>query len=158
MIGLAVNIILAFLWVQMTQWFTWSAFLFGFLFGLGLELLFMSAFGKKRILHQYYGFIRFLVLFFIQYIKANLEVARLVLFIPTSKFHSGFLNYSIDDMTYAEALLLSHCITLTPGTITALFNWEEKFIRVHVLDYTDSREVESNLNQSVKPLIWGFTR
>ena len=110
------------------------------------------------MIQRFFYFISFLILFLEQFIKANLEVARLVLFVPRGKITSGFVDYSIKGMTFKEALFLSYCITLTPGTITALFDWEGKNLRIHVLEFTDSLTVEKYVDQKLNQAIWKFSR
>jgi multicomponent K+:H+ antiporter subunit E len=110
------------------------------------------------IIRRFFYFMSFLIFFLGEFIKANLEVARLVLFVPRSTITSAFVNYSIEGMTFREALFLSYCITLTPGTIIALFDWEGRLLRIHVLDFTDSVTVEKYVDQKIKQAIWKFSR
>ena len=158
MIALVANLALAFLWLMLSQQPTFTSFIIGYLIGFGLIALFSKVFGGKMYVRRTLGFARFLILFSGQFIKANLEVARLVLVVPRSKFNSGFVDYSIDDMTFAEALFLSHCITLTPGTITALFDWDRKLLRIHVLDFSDPFVIRKDVDQKLKQTIWKFSR
>jgi len=110
------------------------------------------------ILRRIWGFVRFLLHFFWLFLKANLEVARLVLFVPRSRYNPGFLDYSIEEMTFKEALLLSHCITLTPGTITVLLDREQSLLRIHVLNFIDPAAVRGDIDKNLKEGIWRFTR
>ena len=158
MIALFANIALAVLWLLLSRQPTFTAFIIGYLIGFGLIALFSRVFGGKQYVRRTLGFARFLVLFTGQFIKANLEVARLVLLVPTSKFNAGFVDYSIDDMTFGEALFLTHCITLTPGTVTALFDWDRKLLRIHVLDFSDPCVIRKNVDQKLKQAIWKFSR
>jgi multicomponent Na+:H+ antiporter subunit E len=158
MIALITNIALAVLWLMLSQQPTFTSFILGYLIVFGLIALFSKVFGGKQYVRRTLGFAQFLILFSGQFIKANLEVARLVLFVPRSKYNSGFIDYSIDDMTFGEALLLSHCITLTPGTITALFDWNRKLLRIHILDFSDSLVIQKDIDQKLKQVIWKFSR
>ena len=158
MIALITNIAFAVLWLMLSQQPSFTSFILGYLVGFGLIALFSNVFGGKRYVRRTLGFARFLIRFSGQFIKANLDVARLVLLVPSSKFNSGFVEYSIDDMTFGEALLLSHCITLTPGTITALFDWKRKLLRIHVLDFSDRFVIQKEVDQKLKQAIWKFSR
>jgi multisubunit Na+/H+ antiporter MnhE subunit len=104
------------------------------------------------------GLISFIFLFFYLIIKANLNVAKLVLFVPNNKTHPGFLKYSIQDLTFFEVLLLSQCITLTPGTITTKLDWENKSLTIHVLDLVSPQDVIEEIEKKLKEKILEFTR
>lgn len=158
MTTLIVNILLAILWMVLSQQMTVTSFMLGYLIGFLLIALFSKFFYGKAYIKRTLGFVQFLIVFLGQFIKANLEVARLVIFVPRSRLTSGFFDYTIDDMTFSEALLLSHCITLTPGTITALFDWDSRRLRIHVLDYSDPFVVRKSIDQNLKQAIWKFSR
>jgi multisubunit Na+/H+ antiporter MnhE subunit len=157
-IALVVNIAIAVLWVILSHTPTFTSFVVGYLIGFGLIAIFSRVLGGKQYVRRALGFVRFLVLFFGQFVKANLEVAGIVLFVPRKNLSSGFIDYTIDDMTFSEALFLSHCITLTPGTITALFDWEKRHLRIHVLNYSNPSVIKKNIDQKLKRTIWMFSR
>lgn len=158
MIALIVNIILAILWVVLVGKPTFVVFLFGYVVGFGLIAIFSSVIGGKHYVRRALGAVCFLARFLVLFIKANFEVARLILFIPNKNIRSNFVDYEIRDMTFGEALLLSQCITLTPGTITADFDWKKRLIRIHVLDLTGDEEVRKHIDQTLKQEIWRFSR
>lgn len=110
--------------------------------------------GLRRALSAVYFLFHFLGLF----LKANLEVAKLVLFVPNQRIISGFIDYDLQEMRYGEAILLSQCITLTPGTISAVFDWERKRLRIHVLDLVNPEDVKRDIDRNLKQEIWKFTR
>jgi len=158
MIALFANIAFAFIWLMLSTNLTITTFILGYLIGFGLITFFSKIIGGKVYVRRTLGFVQFLILFSGQFIKANLEVARLVLVVSRSKYSANFVDYSIDDMTFKEALFLSHCITLTPGTITALFDWDRKYIRIHVLDFSHPSIIKTDIDIKLKQAIWKFSR
>ncbi|MFV0339707.1 MAG: Na+/H+ antiporter subunit E [Parachlamydiaceae bacterium] len=158
MIAFVVNIILAIFWVILAEQPTFAFLLLGYLIGFGLIAVFSNVIGGKHYVQRVLGVLYFLSHFFVLFIKANLEVAKLVLFVPNKKIRSKFVDYEIEDMTLGEALLLSYCITLTPGTIIADFDWKRRWMRIHVLDHVSDKHVKEHISQTLKKEIWKFTR
>lgn len=158
MIGLLINIIFALLFAINSEENSINSLVVGYILGFGMIFTASYLFLGKKYLAKYFGSIQFLALFFVQFIKANIEVAILILFVSKYKIRSGFVDYSIEDLTLNEALILSHCITLTPGTISAKFNWDQKIIQIHVLDFSDSETIQKELDQKIKRAIWKFSR
>src|SRR5690606_33372573 len=64
------------------------------------------------------GFFLFLGYFLRALVLANLQLARTVLFTKRQDLTPGFLTYPVEGLSRLEILLLSHCITLPPGTTT----------------------------------------
>lgn len=158
MIALIANFLLAIIWLMLSQEPTIATFIIGYLISFALIALFSKVLGGRAYVRRTSYFLRFLLLFSREFIIANLQVAWLVLAVPKHKFRSGFVNYSIAHMTFNEALLLSHCITLTPGTITTAFDWDNQLIRVHILDFSTSTTFHENTDQKFKHAIWKFSR
>jgi len=103
-------------------------------------------------------FFRFLALFLLAFIKANLSVAWLVLFVPNSKLKPALFSYDVSDMTRKEILILSQCITLTPGTITVEVADDNQSLLVHCLDFRKPEETSEGITQTLKKPIKRFMR
>jgi multisubunit Na+/H+ antiporter MnhE subunit len=76
----------------------------------------------------------FLVAVFLRaFIKSNLSVAYIVLFVRRSQIYSEIASYDISDLSHFEVLVLAQMITLTPGTIAACIDEGYSEIKIHVL-------------------------
>jgi len=70
-------------------------------------------------------------------IIANIQVARIILFLPASRIQSAWISVPVD-LPCPEALaLLAGTITLTPGTLTAEFSADNKALLIHALHAPD---------------------
>ncbi|MFT4551577.1 MAG: multisubunit Na+/H+ antiporter MnhE subunit [Chlamydiales bacterium] len=75
----------------------------------------------------------FISVFLREFLKANLSLAYLVIFIKPSSIQSKIVSYDISDLSPFEALALAQLITLTPGTIAASVDEAYREIKIHVL-------------------------
>ncbi len=68
---------------------------------------------------------------------ANVEVARIVLFRPSSRIRSAWISIPLD-VTAPEAItMLAGTITLTPGTVSSMLSADGRCLLVHCLDTGD---------------------
>ncbi|HEY7716245.1 MAG TPA: Na+/H+ antiporter subunit E [Candidatus Binatia bacterium] len=141
MTGLLWNIILALAWAGMTQDFTPSNLLIGFL--LGLLVLF---FGRRVVgtpnylikVRQVIGLYLFMIW---ELILANLRVAFEVL-TPNYNMRPGVIAIPLDAKTDAEITLLACLITLTPGTLSLDVAADRSVLYIHIM-YIDHNDIEA---------------
>ncbi len=70
-------------------------------------------------------------------ILANIQVARIILFMPAGQIKSAWISVPVD-LPCSEAIaLLAGTITLTPGTLTAEFSADNKALLIHALHAPD---------------------
>lgn len=88
--------------------------------------------------------------FFIQFLKANLSVAWIVLFRNPQSLHPLIVKYPTPELSNTKQALLAHMITLTPGTITCEINQQDKYLMIHLLDGQDAEASLKQITQSFK--------
>ena len=76
----------------------------------------------------------FTLLVLIDVVKANIEVALLVLG-PSSRINPGFVAIPLDLHEALPITMLASTVTMTPGTVSAELSSDKKFIYVHVFKY-----------------------
>ena len=67
-------------------------------------------------------------------------------------------EYSVEGLTRGEILLLSHCITLTPGTLTVEVATDFSLLRLHIFDGENAEEVLADIRTGLEKPILAFTR
>lgn len=109
------------------------------------------------IARLYYA-IRYAFIFARALVKANVDVARIVLR-PRPTFRPGFLAVPMRAETDLEITLLANSITLTPGTIAVHVVREQRIIVIHALDVGDDPDaVRADVQQTLEANILKFTR
>ena len=94
---------------------------------------------KGRVL----DFIKYGFVLFIEIIKANIAVIKLILNPNMNQWHPTFIRFTSDLELERMRVILANSITLTPGTITV--GMEGKEFTVHVLDNREEGNVENSI-------------
>jgi multisubunit Na+/H+ antiporter MnhE subunit len=157
--ALALNLVIATIWLLLGKPPQTSDFVIGFLLGYGLIALFHALIpGGRAYIRRTLAFIRFAGLFTWQLIAANFSVAAAVLFRSRRSLAPNYVTYDISGLRPAEILLLSYCITLTPGTVSIRVTDDERTLIVHALDAADPAAIRAALDKELKQPILAFTR
>lgn len=112
---------------------------------------------KRWCRRSYRAFI-FISIFIRELILSNIAIAYAVLLKPRSSFNPNFITYDVTGLSKMEILLLSHCITLTPGTTTVDVLDDLNTIILHVFDASDPDAVRAQLDRKLKQPMLEFTR
>lgn len=104
------------------------------------------------------GFLKFLGVFTRELVLANIAVARAVLFQPVADLAPGFVHYPTAGLTDFEIVVLSHCITLTPGTTSVEISDDRRTLVVHALDARDPQGVCDGIKKTLEAPVLGWTR
>lgn len=156
--ALALNVLIAVIWLLLSSKPSLATFALGYALGLILLAVFRGVLPEQRYLPRLAGFLHFLVLFGGQFVGANLQMARLVLFRRRDALEPNLITLDVADLKPWEILLLSHCITLTPGTSTVQVSPDYRTLLIHALDAARPDEVRQQINRTLRTAILRFTR
>ena len=78
-------------------------------------------------------------------IVANIQVAKIVLFMPSDQIRSAFITVPIDLDSPEAITLLAGTITMTPGTLTADIASDGKSLLIHSLHAPDPDAVRDDI-------------
>jgi multisubunit Na+/H+ antiporter MnhE subunit len=104
------------------------------------------------------GFVVFLAVFARELVLANIAVAKTVLFQSVDELAPGFVTYPTEGLTEFEIVVLTHCITLTPGTTSVEVAEDLKTVLVHALDARDPQGVCDGIKKTLETPILAWTR
>lgn len=104
------------------------------------------------------NFFRFVLLFGRELVVANLAVAKSVLFQRREDLSPGFLNYELKGLRPFEIVILTHCITLTPGTASVEVCEDMQSLVVHALDARDPDGVRRSIKEGLEAPLLAWTR
>jgi len=106
------------------------------------------------LLMRCFRLLGYLFLFMWELIKANIQMAGLVLS-PRFKFKSAAVRYKTKVKTVPEMILLANSITLTPGTLVVDANLKKGELLVHVMSADDPEQICKNIEKSLeKRVLW----
>lgn len=113
---------------------------------------------KRSRLSQALGFFLFVLAFLRALVVANLQLAKAVLFQKRKDLSPGFLTYPVEGLSKLEILVLSHCITLTPGTTTVEVSPDFKRLVLHALDARDPEATVNSIREELEDPMLRWTR
>lgn len=88
---------------------------------------------------------RYVLLVLWDILVANVQVAKIILFMPRDRIQSRWIAVPID-LTSAEAItLLAGTITMTPGTVTADMSADGRVLLVHSLHAPDPDAIRDDI-------------
>ncbi len=81
-------------------------------------------------------------------LKANVDMARIVLFRRNEEIRPGIIAIPLDVKSDAGITLLANLITLTPGTVSLDVATDRRTIYIHCIDVHDADEVRNDIKQN----------
>lgn len=158
MTAFGMNLLIAVIWLLLSQ--SPSPLVFGLGFGVGFALVaaFRTVIGGESYVRRCVAGVRFGLLFTREFIVANFKVAFVVLFRSRESLHPNFITYDVTGLTRPEILLLSYCISLTPGTTTVDIAPDFKTLVLHSLDADQPDQIRAELDRTLKRNLLAFTR
>src|SRR5699024_9371501 len=112
-----VNLIISFMWMFLSETYTFPSFIVGYLLGIVLILILNKLVPGRFYLYRVLKIIQLILLFIKELISSNLEILRLV-YKRKSEFEPGIFTLPTELKTDWEITLLANLITLTPGTLS----------------------------------------
>ena len=114
-------IILFLTWIALTSGFNWQELVTGFILSLGLSLYLSRSYAKLGFpaitIKRIWYFIVFLIVLFVEVIKANFDVAYRIIH-PKLPIKPGIVVIKTELKQDFAKMMLANSITLTPGTFT----------------------------------------
>jgi multicomponent Na+:H+ antiporter subunit E len=158
MIALGLNLTIAVMWLLLNQTPTAVGFVVGYGIGFALVAAFRSLISGENYVRRSIAFVLFLLVFTREFLVANIKVAGAVLFRSRETLHPNFITYDVTGLTRPEILLLSYCISLTPGTTTVDVTPDFNTLVLHALDADQPDQARAEIDRTLKRSILAFTR
>lgn len=112
----------------------------------------------RRLLHRTGAFLYWMAAFMKALILSQIRVATLILFPKTHPVRPGFFIFPLTDLSDLEILLLSHSITLTPGTSSVDVDTGKRELLVHALEAGDTEAAIEDIRDNLLRPLLAFTR
>jgi multisubunit Na+/H+ antiporter MnhE subunit len=105
-----------------------------------------------------WNFACFILRFGRELVLANFAVAKTVLFQRREDLAPGFFDYDLKGLSPFEIVVLTHCITLTPGTASVEVSDDNSSLVVHALDARDPVAVRQSIKDGLEAPLLAWTR
>ncbi len=158
MYAFTLNLLLAIIWCLLQAEISVVQLTLGYLLGLAVISFFPGLFGGRDYVRRLRALAFFFLVFAREFAESSLHLLRTCLFTRMSTLQPRIITYNIAGLSKAEVLLLSHCISLTPGTTTIDVSQDFSELLLHVLDSADANAVRNHIDGTLKRGILAFTR
>jgi multicomponent Na+:H+ antiporter subunit E len=156
--SLIINLIIAVIWLFLSTDRTLADWIIGFIIGFLVLWIFHPVMGSRQYVRRWFALLRFLRIFLGEFLLANLNVAKAVLFQTRESLYPNFITYDVSSLTQLEILLLSYCITLTPGTTSVDLSGDSKTLIFHALDAHGPEGVRERIKRRLETPLLCVTR
>ena len=156
---IVLNVIIAVMWMFLSETYTFSAFFAGYLIGILLLLVLQRFIPDAFYLKRAWKIIQLILLFIKELILSNLVIVKLV-YTPKKKLdiNPGFFSLPTELKSNWEITLLANLITLTPGTLSVSISDDNSLIYVHAMDIDDIDEAVASIKNTFEKAIMEVTR
>jgi multicomponent Na+:H+ antiporter subunit E len=167
---LVLNLVLAVAWMALQSSFTIADFIVGFVFSFAIVALVQRTLGQgvyplrrrrdlppesRNYALRTWHLFSFLIYGFWSIIKANIDVARVVLS-PRMNIKPGFVAVPLDIESDVGITILANIITLTPGTVTIDVASDRKQLYIHALNVGDPDALRHDIKHDFERRIREF--
>lgn len=154
----ALNVLIAVIWLLLSAEPSVAVFALGGLVGFALLAGFHRVLGSGDYARRVFALGRFAFVFTWEFLAANASVVWTVLFRARESLRPNFITYDVAGLKPFEILLLSYCLSLTPGSTTVKVTDDFQTLVLHTLDVDDADAIRARLDRVLKQGILSFTR
>jgi len=131
------SLVVALVWMLLVNRFAWGSVVFALALGLVIPVATAPYWPGRARIRSPGRILGYLVIVIHDIVKANIDVARIVLFKPSADLRPAWLAVPLD-LTAPEAIaVLMGTITLTPGTVSCDLAEDGSALLVHALHCPD---------------------
>lgn len=131
------SILVAILWVLLTNDFTVGTLVLGGLIGWGIPLVTSIYWPDSARVRNPLAILEYCAVVLKDIVVSNIQVARLVLFRRGDSLRSGYITVPLELQSAEAITVLAGTITLTPGTVSADICADGRSLLVHCLELDD---------------------
>ncbi|GAA0295399.1 multicomponent Na+:H+ antiporter subunit E [Gracilibacillus halotolerans] len=154
---ITLNLIIAFMWMFLTESYQFPSFLTGFIIGAFLLFLLRRFIPSRFYLYRVWKFVSLILLFIKELIKSNVSIVKLV-YQPKRTYNPGIFALPIDLKTNWEIAILTSLISLTPGTLSVAISDDNSLVYIHAMDLQDDKKEIESIKDSFEKAIMEVTR
>lgn len=139
------SLTVALVWMMLVNRFALGSLVFAAILGVVIPILTARWWPDRPRLRHPLRLARFGWTVLCDIVKANIEVARIVLFMPRARLRPCWIAVPLDLRQPEAILVLASTITLTPGTVSADLSADGRSLLVHCLHAPDPDAVVADI-------------
>lgn len=154
---IVMNLIIAIMWMFLSESYTLPSFITGYLIGIFLLLLLNRFIPDTFYLRRFYKILALVYLFIKELITSNIDIVKLV-YQRKPEFEPGIFALPTDLTSNWEITLLANLISLTPGTLSVAVSQDNTHLYIHAMNIDDIDETINYIKSTFENAIMEVTR
>ena len=143
------NLLLAFMWGNVSGELSPQTLAVGFIVGFVILYFVQDVVGRSRYFQKVFQIIGFFFFFLWELILANMKVAHDVV-TPTHYNKPGVIALELDAKTDVEITLLANLISLTPGTLSLDVSEDRRTLYIHAMFVEDPEALRASIKDGME--------
>ncbi|MFD1362981.1 Na+/H+ antiporter subunit E [Lentibacillus salinarum] len=154
---IVINLIIAVMWMFLSESYTLPSFITGYILGVFLLLLLNRFIPDTFYLRRIFKIISLIGLFIKELVTSNIDIVKLV-YKPKPEFEPGIFALPTDLKSNWEITLLANLISLTPGTLSVAVSQDNTHLYIHAMNIDDIDEAIDSIKNTFEKAIMEVTR
>lgn len=150
------TLVLVWLWMALLTSFTLGGLIVGIIFGMWIPIYTAHFWPQRPKIRRPWRVLSFLVIFLVDIVIANLQVAYWIVFRRADALRSRWIAVPLDVVSPEAITVLAATITLTPGTVASDLSADGRTLLVHCLDVGDEEAMVQRIKSRYERRIKAF--
>lgn len=133
--------LLTLIWLLLVNRFSWNSLVFAIILSIAIPALTEPYWPDRAKLRHPLKILAYVLLVIWDIVKANIQVALIVLFKPNRKLQPAWITIPLELRSPEAIAVLTGTITLTPGTVSSDLSQDGHALLVHCLHAPDPESV-----------------
>lgn len=152
-----INIVIAILWMFLSEIYTVTSFISGYLLGILLLFVLRRFIPGRFYIVTVYKIGKLILIFIRELISSNISIVKLV-YKRHPAYEPGIFELPIELKSDWEITLLANLISLTPGTLSMAVADDQSKIYVHAMDINEVEAAIKDIKNTFEKAIMEVTR
>ncbi|WP_121639710.1 Na+/H+ antiporter subunit E [Virgibacillus sp. Bac330] len=154
---IVINLIIAFMWMFLSESYSVPSFIAGYLLGILLLFLLRRFIPDTFYFRRVVKIVSLIFLFIKELLSSNIEIVKLV-YSPKPNFEPAIFELPTELKSNWEITLLANLISLTPGTLSVAVSRDNTKLFIHGMDIADNNVAISSIKNTFEKAIMEVTR
>lgn len=154
---IVINLIIAFMWMFVSESYAFTSFVFGYILGVFLLLLLDRFIPGRFYVDRLIKIIQLILLFCKELVLSNIDIVKLV-YAPHPEVEPGIFAFPTELKSDWEITILANLISLTPGTLTVAISSDNTKLYIHAMDIDEIEESINSIKNTFEKAIMEVTR
>lgn len=154
---IVINLIIAVMWMFLSESYTTSSFITGYILGILLLLLLYRFIPDAFYLKRVFKITGLGWLFIKELVSSNIDIVKFV-YKRNPEFEPGIFALPTELTSNLEIMLLAKLTSLTPGTLSVTISHDKSHLYIHAMNIDDIDKNVRTIKNSFEKAIMEVTR